>query len=144
MNARLHDEDFYTWTHTQAGLLREGRLAELDTLHLIEELEAMGARERRELVNRLTVLLAHLLKWTHQPDRRGNSWRRTIQIQRSDVADVLDDNPGLRPELGAIFGKAYAKAKLLAANETGIDECAFPADPPFSVDQTMSPDYWPE
>lgn len=144
MNARLHDEDFHTWTHTQAGLLREGRLAELDTAHLIEELEAMGARERRELVNRLTVLLALLLKWTHQPDRRGNSWRRTIQIQRGDVADVLDDNPGLRPELGAIFGKAYAKAQLLAANETGLDERAFPADPPFSVDQTMSADYLPE
>lgn len=140
---RLHDDDFYTWTYTQAGLLREGRFTELDTAHLIEELEAMGARERRELVNRLAVLLAHLLKWTHQPDRRGNSWRRTIQVQRSDVADVLDDNPGLRPELKRIFDKAYVKAKLLAANETGIDERAFPADPSFSVDQAMSPDYWP-
>ncbi|MDD2768842.1 MAG: DUF29 domain-containing protein [Methylococcus sp.] len=144
MNARLHDNDFYTWTHIQAGLLREGRLAELDTVHLIEELEAMGARERRELVSQLTVLLAHLLKWVHQPDRRGNSWRRTIQIQRSDVADVLEDNPGLRPELGTIFGKAYAKARLLAANETGIDERAFPVDPPFNLEQTTNPEYWPE
>ncbi|MDF9392351.1 DUF29 domain-containing protein [Methylococcus capsulatus] len=144
MNARLHDEDFHTWTGTQAGLLRQGRRAELDTAQLLEALEARGARERRELANGLTVLLAHLLEWTRQPDWRGNGWWRTIQIQRSDAADVLDDNHGLRPEPGAIFGKAYAKPRLPAANQAGLGERAFPANPPCSVDQVMSPGYRPE
>ena len=53
MSAQLHDADFYTWTQQQADHLRAGRLDVLDALHLIEELESMGARERRELETRL-------------------------------------------------------------------------------------------
>ena len=35
----IYHHDFYTWTHEQAALLKEGRLDELDIEHLIEELE---------------------------------------------------------------------------------------------------------
>lgn len=62
-----HETDFYTWTQEQAALLRAGRLAELDTTNLIEEIEDMGRGERRELEYRLSLLLAHLLKWLYQP-----------------------------------------------------------------------------
>ena len=37
----------------------------------------MGRSEKRELVNRLAVLLMHLLKWRYQPNLRGKSWRLT-------------------------------------------------------------------
>jgi hypothetical protein len=47
MNANLHDTDFYGWTQKQSELLKAGRIAEVDTEHLIEELEAMGRSERR-------------------------------------------------------------------------------------------------
>ncbi len=142
MNATLHDLDFYTWTQRQAELLREGRFDELDTGHLIEELDSMGARERRELGNRLAVLLAHLLKWQYQPERRGNSWRRTIKIQRIEVNDLLADNPGLKSELAEIFAKAYEKARVLATDETRFDEEVFPVDAPFSLDEALDTDFW--
>ena len=103
MNTALHDTDFYTWTREQAGLLRAGNFANLDTAHLIEELESMGARERRELETRLSVLLQHLLKWRYQPERRGNSWRSTIRVQRIDAARVLADNPGLQSRMPELF-----------------------------------------
>jgi hypothetical protein len=109
MSAQLHHQDFYTWTHQQAELLRAGRFNELDTEHLIEELASMGARERRELGNRLAVLLAHLLKWQYQPERRDSSWQRTLKIQRIEINDLLADNPGLKKELEDIFAKAYQK-----------------------------------
>lgn len=32
----------------------------------------MGAKERRELMSRLDVLLAHLLKWQFQPEQRSS------------------------------------------------------------------------
>lgn len=137
MSAILHDLDFYTWTQRQAELLRAGRFDELDTEHLIEELDSMGARERRELGNRLAVLLAHLLKWQYQPERRGNSWRRTIKIQRIDVNELLAENPGLKSELAEIFAKAYAKARVLATDETRFDEGVFPVESPFSLDQVL-------
>lgn len=143
MSALLHERDFYTWTHRQAELLREGRFDELDAEHLIEELESMGARERRELGNRLAVLLAHLLKWQHQPERRGNSWRRTIKIQRIEINELLADNPGLKSELNEIFSKAYQKARVLAADETRFDETAFPAEPPFALREVLDVEFLP-
>lgn len=66
MNTVKHDQDFYAWTQQQADLLKHGRSAELDIEHLSEELESMGASDKRELMSRLTVLLAHLLKWRAQ------------------------------------------------------------------------------
>ena len=143
MSAQLHDRDFYTWTHQQAELLRKGRFNELDANHLIEELESMGARERRELGNRLAILLAHLLKWQFQPERSGNSWRRTIKIQRIDINELLADNPGLTSELDEIFAKAYQKARLLAADETRFDESAFPIESPFQVREVLDLEFLP-
>lgn len=143
MSYLLHEQDFYTWTHQQAELLREGRFDELDTEHLIEELESMGAREQRELGNRLAVLLAHLLKWQCQPERRGNSWRRTLKIQRIEINDLLSDNPGLKSELTEIFAKAYQKARVLAADERRFDESAFPVEPPFALREVLDLEFFP-
>ena len=143
MSAQLHNHDFYTWTHQQAELLREGRFNELDTEHLIEELASMGARERRELGNRLAVLLAHLLKWQYPPERRGNSWQRTIKIQRIEINDLLADNPGLKNELAELFAKAYQKARVLAADETHFDETAFPMEPPFDLREVLDLEFFP-
>ena len=42
----------------------------------------MGRQEKRELVNRLAVLLTHRLKWQFQPSLRGTGWRLTIEEQR--------------------------------------------------------------
>jgi len=144
MSVQLHDRDFYTWTYRQADLLREGRFNELDTTHLIEELESMGARERRELGNRLAVLLAHLLKWQYQPERQGNSWRRTIKIQRIEINDLLADNPGLKSELDGLFAKAYQKARVLAADETSFEEGIFPSETPFTLQEVLDLEFLPQ
>lgn len=73
------------WLQQQAEFLRQGRFAELDVEHLSEELESMGASDKRELASRLTVLLTHLLKWQCQAERRGVSWRLTIAEQRRAI-----------------------------------------------------------
>lgn len=79
-----------------AQLLREGRLAEIDCEYVAEELEDMGAAKERELESRLGVLMAHLLKWIFQPERRGNSWIATIKEQRQRVVRLLRKNPSLK------------------------------------------------
>jgi vacuolar-type H+-ATPase subunit C/Vma6 len=60
---REYEEDFYAWTAHNAKLLREGKLSEIDVEHIAEEIESMGKSEKRELLSRLAVLMAHLLKW---------------------------------------------------------------------------------
>jgi hypothetical protein len=68
-----YENDFSAWALYNAQLLREGKFAELDVEHLIEELEDMG-NNRPELANRFIILIAHLLKWEYQPDNRSSSW----------------------------------------------------------------------
>jgi hypothetical protein len=77
--AELYERDFLAWTQEQAALLKANRLMEIDAANLIEELEDMGRSQRNQLISRLGVLLAHLLKWSLQPELRGNSWKYTIK-----------------------------------------------------------------
>jgi uncharacterized Zn finger protein len=140
----LHDRDFHAWTLQQAMLLKQGRLADADIEHIVEELECMGASERRELLNRLAVLMAHLLKWQFQPELCGNSWQDTIDMQQFDVKELLEENPSLSAKLDQRMEKAYVKSLLLAVRETGLSKQMFPPLCPFSAEQLLSENYWPE
>jgi len=57
--ADLYENDFYEWTVRNVSLLRSGRASEADLAHIAEEIEDMGKRERRELLHRLSILIAH-------------------------------------------------------------------------------------
>lgn len=140
-------EDYYGWTQETIEKLRQGRLSEVNLEDLIEELESMGSSERRELKNRLAVLLAHLLKWQYQPERRGRSWRLTIKEQRIAVTGVLKDNPSLRPRLLEMGEEAYSRAVVSAMRETDKEENEFP--PTFdgtgwSWEQVVDIEFYPD
>ncbi len=142
-NANSYSRDFYAWATEQAALLRAGRLADADIENIAEEIESMGRSEKRELVNRLTILLTHLLKWQVQPAPRGNSWRLTVLEQRGQLAEHLKDNPSLRSVLPDAFATAYRFALLGAQKETGLPEEAFPATCPWNSEQVMAEGFLP-
>ena len=142
-SSTTYQTDFYAWANEQAALLRQGRLSEADIANIAEEIESMGKTEKRELVSRLTVLLAHLLKWQYQPGRRGPSWEVTITNQRRDLAVHLKDNPSLRSKLPEAVEYAYANARGEAYAETGLPKTIFPASAPWTFDQMMDQDFWP-
>jgi hypothetical protein len=143
-NTKLYDRDFYAWATEQAGLLRAGQLAQADIENIAEEIESMGRSEKRELVNRLTVLLLHLLKWQFQPGLRGNSWRGSIRVQRLSLASHLRDNPSLKAALPAAIEDAYRVALIEAGNETGLPESNFPAVCAWTFEQMMDEGFWPD
>jgi hypothetical protein len=60
-------------------MMRQHRLSEIDVEHIAEGIESMTRSEKRELVNRLAVLIAHLLKWRYQPTMRSKSWKYSIK-----------------------------------------------------------------
>ena len=144
MSNSLYDRDFYAWANQQAALLRAGRLAEADLENIAEEIESMGRSEKRELVTRLVVLLQHLLKWQYQPLFRGASWRLTVEEQRYRLEDHLKDNPSLQSQLPQAVSEAYRLAGVRTLRETGFDRGILPADCPYSYEQAMQPDFWPE
>ena len=132
-----YEQDFYQWTHEQAELLKAGALSQLDVENLIEEIESMGRSEKRELVNRLVILIAHLLKWDCQPERRGRSWELTIKEQRLKLNDHINDNPSLQAIFDDAVISAYRQAIVRAMRESGLPESAFPVNCPYTVVQIM-------
>lgn len=144
MSATAYEFDFYGWTQEQAQALREGRVNALDIKNLIEEVESMGESERRRLVSRLVVLMVHFLKWKYQPDRRCKSWELTLKEQRRRIPKHLKANPSLKLLLPDVMDDAYEDALFMAEAETGLDQCFFPVDLPWTFEQMLDPEFWPE
>jgi Domain of unknown function DUF29 len=133
-----YERDFYSWLMEQARHLREGRFETLDRDNLAEEIESLGREQFNKLVSALRVLMVHLLKWDHQPSLRSRSWVLSIQEQRLEIADVLSDNPGLQPRIDEAIARAYRRARIEAARETGLDEAIFSPTCPYSFDDITS------
>lgn len=143
-NISLYERDFHAWANEQAALLRAGQVDKADLPNIAEEIESMGRSEKRELVNRLAVLLAHLLKWKAQPNRRGRSWELTIREQRARLALHLRDNPSLKAASPEATADAYHRALLRAQRETGLAEDAFPVECPWTLDQVLDDGLLPD
>ena len=101
-----------------ASLIRQRRFDELDIDHLNEEIESMGRQERRELTNRLAVLIAHLLKWQHYPNSQTRSWRGTIDEQRFQIRSIVNDNLSLKPMHNEALDNAYKLSFSILQKET--------------------------
>jgi hypothetical protein len=139
-----YEKDFYAWIRHNVALIRAGKLSEIDSEHVAEELESMGKSDKRELISRFAILLGHLLKWKFQPKRRGNSWKYTIETQRFDVSELLSDSPSLNYELEKQLQHAYEKALLIASNETGLAQTTFPKICPFSLKESLNAEFFPD
>ncbi|MBD2598565.1 DUF29 domain-containing protein [Nostoc spongiaeforme FACHB-130] len=142
-HTNLYETDFYAWSQQQADLLRHQQWHQLDLSNLIEEIKSLGRKERQELRNRLSILIAHLLKWEYQSTKRSRSWLATIRIQRLDTAEILAENPSLQSYLLEIVEKAYIKAIALAAGETNLPIKTFPHNCPYSLEEILSDRFYP-
>jgi hypothetical protein len=133
-----YDRDFYSWSLEQARLVRAGRWEAVDRDNVAEEIESLGREQFNKLESALRVLMLHMLKWDHQPAARSRSWVLSIETQRLEVADILSDNPGLKPRVAEAVARGYRKARIEAAKETGLEKTAFPEACPYSFDDIAS------
>ena len=141
-----YDADFTAWASHQAMLLREQKWDALDLLHLIEEIEGLTRSDRRGLRSSLRILLMHLLKWRYQPERRveGHSWEDTIVEQRKQVQDYVTESPSLNREVAPLLRDNYAHAKRRASIQTELPLETFPEECPWTAEQVLDEDFWPE
>lgn len=139
-----YEQDFYAWIYHNAQLLRQGKLAEIDVDNITEELESMGKSQQHALINRLAVLLMHLLKWQFQSARRSRSWELAIIEQRQEIVDLFEESLSLKPNIEAKLAKAYNKAVIKAERETGIRYTDFPSICPYTLEQVLNDNFYPE
>jgi Domain of unknown function DUF29 len=145
-NAQLYEQDFYTWTQTTAALIRAGEWQDLDPESVAEEIESLGISQEHALRSYLKQLVMHLLKWQYQPSRRrlGHSWETTIINARSEIAELVERNPGLAPHVEPLLSKAYPTARRLARVQTRLPLATFPEVCSWTLAQVLDDDFFPE
>jgi len=147
-----YDKDFYAWAIETADLLRQKKFDEIDIDNIAEEIESMGKSEKREIISHLSILIAHLLKLyykekhitrKYEEGQSTSSWVSSIKNARNEIIDLLEDSPSLKTKLSEGFGKAYQRAVIIAADETGILKYEFSKYCPFSLDDCLDEDFFP-
>jgi Domain of unknown function DUF29 len=142
-----YDTDFAAWAQAQAAALRAKDWAALDLNNLIEEVEDLAGRHRDAIEHQLERLLIHLLKYQYQPEvrpRRGRSWRVSIASARHEILKVTRRHPSLQAYPAACLADAYPYARRQAALQTDLPLALFPEASPWSIDQVLDDDFWPE
>ena len=129
--------DETAWLEHTAELIRSGRFDQVDAATLAEFLSDLAKRDRREVLSRLVILLAHRLKWEYQQDRRSGSWRGTILEQQRELRQLLDSGT-LRNHAVAVFAEAYADARKEAAADSGLARAKFPEESPWNMDDALA------
>ncbi len=143
MGTTYHN-DVVAWANEQAALLRSGQFSAIDIENIAEEILDVGKSEQRELTRRMAVLLAHLLKWQFQPERRCNSWANTLKHQRKSLELHLKKVPSLRPKLAETdwLEAIWTDALVIAEQENCLD--IFPESCPWTIENTLSSEWLPE
>jgi hypothetical protein len=123
---RRYADDLYGWVEDQIALLKAGRLSEIDTDNIVEELSDVGNEQYDKLESAIRVVLLHLLKWDHQPSHRSKSWVLSIREHRRRIDRVLRKNPSLMSSIEEATSEAYENARDDAMRETDLPQTAFP------------------
>lgn len=137
----LYEEDLVLWYQETAAKLQQRDFSHLDVESLIEEIESLANRERRELKSRLFVLLCHYLKRLYipsVPDYRG--WEVTIREQQRQLRQILKDSPSLKNYASENFNEIWDDA--LAEVKASYPGVALPLDWNFSqtIEDLISPE----
>jgi hypothetical protein len=92
----------------------------------------LGRSDFDGFVSAMAIVIAHMLKWDHQPGRRSQSWVRSIDEHRSRLSRALSSWPGYSDRIGEAMERAHRSARKLAARETGFSLNLFPEACPYT------------
>ncbi len=139
----LYDRDFVAWCDDAVAKLKAGQFESLDLAGLIEEIQGLANRDRKELESRLRTLLAHLLKRIYVKSRYDyRGWENTIEEQRSELELLLKHSPSLRAYFEQVFDDSWDYA--LKRTRKAYPEAQFPEIWPFSreIEALLSERFW--
>ena len=139
----LYEEDFLLWSEDTAAKLKARDFENLDFENLIEEVESLGISQRKELLSRLTVILAHILKriYVNLP-YDYNGWERTMSTQRLHLRVLLKKVPSLKTHWDSSFEDAWEIA--LQTVQADYPKVIFPDRFPYATDveTLLNQKYW--
>ena len=142
----LYDTDFYQWTQDTWRQIQQRDIENLDWEHLAEEIEALGNEQKHKVDSYLRQLLIHLLLYQYWQDNRDyctEGWQDEIdefrfQLERRLQAKSLYNY--FLSQINEIYPKARRKVILKSKHKL----VTLPEHCPYTVDQLLNPDFFPE
>ena len=147
--ATLYETDFHAWTQEQAAKLRalltERSNLDLDLENIAEEIESVGAGDRRELHSRLARIIEHLLKLGESPlHEPRHGWRSSVRAERISLERLFKQSPSLRRLAADELEDAYAHAaRRLHHQLIELTMDPLPDVFPYDVGQVLQSEWWP-
>ncbi len=140
-----YDADLAGWAYSQSATLLELRPSGIDWANIAEELKDLGNAQFKAFVSAIELVIAHLLKWDHQPERRGNSWAATIRVQRDHFLTDLAANPSFKSRIDEALAIAWRRGVSAASAEMDVPLRDLPTEWPYTWQQLVNrPIDWPE
>ncbi|PWR23884.1 DUF29 domain-containing protein [Zavarzinia compransoris] len=137
----LYDDDILLWSAEQAAHLRARRFDRLDIAHLIEEIEDLGASQKRALEAHLYNILRHMLKLTLSPSGEPRKhWKSEVSAFRIAARRDLRRTPSLKHHIDKLFENAWEDARDAAiADFAAFDEAvAVPETCPWTLEDVLN------
>ena len=109
----LYDRDFNLWLEQVALAIQQRNLEAMDWDNLLEEIEDMGASQKRALDSYMGRLIEHILKlkyWHSEVERCRNGWKAEVNNFRNRINRILTKNPSLKNYLAGEYRDLYRDA----------------------------------
>ena len=120
----LASESPYRTAVAVGEALHQGKVADAN-IGLKELIEALSRSDKRALRSHLNRLMAHVIKWQAQPEKRSRSWRATINNSRREIAEIQEETPSLDRE--------YIESLWASCMQAAIDDAEADMDSECSV-----------
>jgi hypothetical protein len=140
---KLYEIDDHQWLLETIELLKNKQFQQLDLDNLIEELEYLARKDKREVKSFLEQIIIHLLLlqyWTEESERNSAHWQEEILNFRTQLEDTLTRNLTnyLAEEMFSIYQRALKRVKIKTKNQIN-----FPQECPYSLEQLLDENYLP-
>jgi hypothetical protein len=139
---KLYGQDFNLWLKEIAIAIKNRDVSNMDWDNLLEEIEDMGASQKRALRSYLNRLIEHIFKlkyWTSEHDRNRNNWRIEITNFRREAKSILEDSPSLNQYLAENYLFWYEKSVKGLQKSKVFD---LPNHEPISLDEMLDDNYF--
>ncbi|MCL1473247.1 DUF29 domain-containing protein [Argonema antarcticum] len=141
----LYERDFALWIEDVTAKLKARDFDNLDIDNVLEEIEALGKSQRREVKSRLQTLLAHILKRMYVDSPLNyNGWERTIREQCKELKLLFEQSPSLKGYYTEVFENVWQSS--LSEVQQEYKKTEFPEVWQFSsdVDSVLNENFWEE
>ncbi len=137
---QLYHQDLNLWRKKIVNAIQSKQLEDMDWDNLIEEINDMGASEKRALRSYVKRLIEHILKlkyWESEREYNQRGWRKQVVNFREEIKSILEESPSLNNYLQQNYSDWYKKSVKAMRQQFAI-----PSGNLFDLEIIMTDDYF--